>query len=177
MELGIGTCGWHKNSYGIYTIDNAVKPQDYLFLRNDTIVKNDVYKGTKYSFKVDDNSSSIVKYTTTDLNERKGPGTNYPLVNTLLENTAVTVYEINGSWARIEQDMWVSNNFLTTKKPQNYYKSMEVYNCETLNVRQSANNGLVVGTIPVNTVVSVIEVQNDWTRIGQNKWVYNAYLK
>ncbi len=179
MEIGIGTCGWHKNSQGIYMIDNAVKPEEYLFLKNDTIVKNDIYKNTKYTFKKESEpiSTTNILYTTSDLNERTGPGTNYSIVNSLLKNTAVKVYETKGTWARIEQGIWVSNNFLTKTKPANHYKSMEVYNCQTLNVRKNYNNGAIVGTLPVNAVVTVIEVKNNWTRIGQNRWVYNAYLK
>ena len=182
LELGIGKCSWHQNSQGVWMIDNAVKLEDYLFLKNDTIVKNDTYKNHQYTFKKEDSDSRgdndyTIKYVTQDLNERKGPGTNYELVNVLYKSTAVKVYEVKGSWARIEKDMWVSNNFLTTTKPSNHYKSMEVYNCVTLNVRSKYNNGPIVGSIPVNTVISVLEVRDKWTKIGQNKWVYNEYLK
>lgn len=186
MELGLGTCGWHKNSQGVYMIDNAIKCEEYLFLKKDTIIKNDIYKGKKYSFQIEDEITNPlepspnnlgIKYTTTDLNERTGPGTNYPIVNSLSVNTAVRVYEINGSWARIETGMWVSNNFLTSSKPSKHYKSMEVYNCQSLNVRQNYNNGKILKSIPVNTVVSVLEEKNGWTKIGQNAWVYAQYLK
>ena len=72
--------------------------------------------------------------------------------------------------------MWVSNNFLTFTKPNNHIKSMEVTNCIRLNVRSNPN-GKILTSIPVNTVVSVLEVRSDWTKIGPNKWVYNKYLK
>lgn len=180
LELGIGTCGWHKNSSGVYMIDNAVKLEDYLFLKSDTIIKNNKYKGIVYDIKKETEENPTreysIKYTTTDLNERTGPGTNNKSVNVLLKNTAVKFYEQSGSWARIEEGMWVSNNFLTTKKPTSHYKSMEVYNCQSLNVRQSIN-GQILKSIPVNTVVSVIEEKNGWTKIGQNEWVYSKYLK
>ena len=182
LELGIGKCSWHQNSQGVWMIDNAVKLEDYLFLKKDVIIKNDTYKGNKYSFIQDtdkpiNNSNYIIKYLTEDLNERKGPGVNYEAVNVLSKNTAVKVYETQGAWARIEKDMWVSNNFLTTTKPSNHYKSMEVFNCSKLNVRKTANNGEIIDNIPVNTVVSVLATQANWTKIGQNRWVYKDYLK
>ena len=180
LELGLGTCSWHKNNYGVYMIDNAVKLEDYLFLKEDTIVKNEIYKGIKYSFKKESEGTIHnyeIKYTTTDLNERTGPGTNYQQINVLLKNTAVKVYETNGSWARIEEGKWVSNNFLTSTKPNNHLKSMEVYNTDSLNVRSRENNGPIIGTIPTNTVVSVLQVLNDWTKIGEDKWVFNKYLR
>ena len=184
LELGIGKCSWHQNSYGVWMIDNAIKLEDYLFMKNDTIILNETYKNNKYTFKKENevreenisNNNYTIKYTTSDLNERSGAGTNYEAINVLLKNTAVKVYETKGSWARIEERMWVSNNYLTTKKPTKHYKSMEVYNCERLNVRKTIN-GQILKSIPKNTVVSVLEEKNNWTKIGQNEWVYRQYLK
>ena len=116
-----------------------------------------------------------IKYVTTDLNERTGAGTNYRIVNVLAARTAVKVYEVSGNWARIENGMWVSNKYLANSM-SNHIMSMEVTNCSSLNVRQTPN-GKIVGTIPVNCVVSVLGEQNGWVKIGANKWVYKKYLK
>ncbi len=110
------------------------------------------------------------------LNERIGPGTNYEVVNALKVKTAVRVYEIVNNFARIEKNMWVANNYLTSKAPDNHLKSMEVYNCDYLNVRNAPNKD-IVDKIPVNTVVSVLKEENNWVKIGDNKWVYKTYLK
>ena len=40
--------GWHKNSYGIWTIDNPVNPFDALFLSSTTNVKNDYGYNWRY---------------------------------------------------------------------------------------------------------------------------------
>lgn len=182
LELGIGTCGWHKNKYGIYTIDNPVKIEQYLALPNDCIVKNEIYKGNTYHLKRENEVSDIkndytVKYVTEDLNERKGPGTDYSIVNVLYKNTAVKVYQVTNRWARIEQGMWVSDKYLSIKRPVKHLKSMEVTSTDSLNVRATFNNGKIVGTIPKNCVVSVMENHNNWIKIGPNRWVYKKYLK
>ena len=121
-------------------------------------------------------SSSNIKYTTSDLNVRTGAGTNYNAVNVLYKKTAVRVHEIKGSWARIEEGMWVSNNYLTSTQPSGHIKSMEVTNCSSLNVRKTPN-GTIVKTIPNHCVVSVLETNGNWIRIGSNQWVYKQYLK
>lgn len=114
-------------------------------------------------------------YNCDELNVRTGAGTNYKAVNSLACRTAVKVYEVVNGWARIEKGMWVSNRYLASKI-SNHIKSMEVYNCSSLNVRKTPN-GTIVGNIPVNCVVSVLETRNGWTRIGANRWVYSKYLK
>lgn len=126
---------------------------------------------------VTNTSNTVIKYVCncTDLNVRTGPGTNYKVVNSIKNKTAVKVYEIQGNWARIEKDMWVSNKYLSSSVT-NHIKSMEVTNCTDLNVRISPN-GRVVRTIPVNTVVSVLAEQNGWVKINNNEWVYKKYLK
>lgn len=124
------------------------------------------------------NPKTVIKYVVncTGLNERTGPGTGYKAVNVLAAKTAVKVYKVQNGWARIEKGMWVASNYLTTKAPSGHIKSMEVYNCDELNVREIPN-GTIVGTVPVNCVVSVLQVKNGWTRIGTNRWVYSQYLK
>lgn len=97
-------------------------------------------------------------------------------MNTIYEKTALKVYEVVNNWARVEKNIWVSNNYLTSSKPANHIKSMEVYNCINLNVRNFPNKK-VVGSIPVNCVVSVLAEKNGWVKIGNERWVYKKYLK
>ena len=122
-------------------------------------------------------NSATIKYVYNcdELNVRTGAGTNYKAVNSLACRTAVKVYEVVNGWARIEKGMWVSNRYLASRI-SNHIKSMEVYNCSSLNVRKTPN-GTIVGNIPVNCVVSVLGTRNGWTRIGANRWVYSKYLK
>ena len=58
-------------------------------------------------------------YNATALNVRTGPGTNYKVLNDLPNNTQVKVIEYENNWAKIGANSYVSNNFLTSKKPSN----------------------------------------------------------
>lgn len=52
IEVSKGkTAGWSKKTapnYDEYVISNPVKPEEYLFVKEDAKIKNDSYKGTKY---------------------------------------------------------------------------------------------------------------------------------
>lgn len=48
----------------------------------------------------------------TRLNVRSGPGTNYGIVKQLKNGDTVTVYEMKGTWARIGNGQWCSDNYL-----------------------------------------------------------------
>ena len=52
LEVAKGTkANWQKKSSGIYNeyvILNKVKPEDYLFVKEDSIIRNTTYKGYKY---------------------------------------------------------------------------------------------------------------------------------
>lgn len=95
LELGKGhfvNGGWYKNKDGVYMIYNAVKPNEYLFIKDDTIIKNDGgYTWKKvptnndiYIVKKGDTLSAIArKYNTTypklaKINKIKNPDLIYP---------------------------------------------------------------------------------------------------
>ena len=49
------------------------------------------------------------------LNIRNGAGIGNKIVGKLSNNEMVTVYETNGNWSRIGENMWVSSDYLTEK--------------------------------------------------------------
>ena len=55
----------------------------------------------------------------TRLNVRSGPSLNSKVVASLKNNTAVTVYETNGSWSRIDVGQWVCSTYLVTSISNN----------------------------------------------------------
>lgn len=118
-------------------------------------------------------------YNCDSLNVRKGPGTNYKILRTILYGETVIVYETRNGWSRIGSDEWVSGNYLTQNKPNSKIVK-RVYNCLLLNVRNKPSlKGKVVGTLKVGTIVDVYTVVGNWARISLEsaKYVYNKYLK
>lgn len=86
----------------------------YANVKNYFIFSNDQGAGNT-------SSSSSKKYTryvdvNTSLNVRKGPGTNYSIVDSLTDGEKVTVYETKNGWSRIGSSRWVSSEYLTSNK-------------------------------------------------------------
>lgn len=118
-------------------------------------------------------------YNCEELNVRKGAGTKYSIVRVIKKGTKVNVYEINGSWARIGTNEWVSNKYLTKTQPTSY-KSKIVSNCSVLNVRNGAGTKYkVVRTIKKGSKVTVYKTSGDWSKISSSKeeWCSSKYLK
>lgn len=70
-------------------------------------------KGTSSS----ESYTKTMYVTASALNVRKGPGTNYSIVDCYKNGTKVTVYETKSGWSRIGTNKWVSSKYLSTKKP------------------------------------------------------------
>ena len=67
-----------------------------------------------------DNNVTMPSYTryvkvSSRLNIRNGAGIGNKIVGKLKNNERVTVYETNGNWSRIGENMWVSSDYLTEK--------------------------------------------------------------
>lgn len=85
IELSLGTeAGWDPAYYVNKPADqkeyiniNKIKPEEYLFVTNDTTIEDDVYKGDKYNFVRDDgNKYTIGVYECNYVMRlRKGPST------------------------------------------------------------------------------------------------------
>lgn len=170
--------GYIKNSAGawvIRTTKGGVKPENAFYLNQDfTTVKN--AKGLKFiPLKTDDNLP--VKYITTSLNVRYGPGTTFKIRNSLPKGTKVVIYEENSNWSRISADEWVSSKYLQTTEPSQIYLTKKT-TADSLNVRKTPNGTrlTVKAPLPLNTTVAVMENKNGWTKINIDRWVYSKYL-
>ena len=63
-------------------------------------------------------TTKYVKTKGSNLNVRKGPGTNYTVVRQLKNGSKVTEYETKNGWSRIGNNEWVSSDYLTTSAPK-----------------------------------------------------------
>jgi len=177
----------HFSLYKSTTIKNSNKYPclEWLYVQEDQIVSEITKKEYKLLYEGDrPKEETKYVYNCDSLNVRRGAGTQYALVNDLYCGTEVKVkvYEICGTWARIGDNQWVSNNFLTEKKPSKVYKTKVVYDCDSLNVRTSnrfwgSNFATTKTPLPKGTIVSVVKESGNGTQIGDKRWVYSKYLK
>lgn len=110
-----------------------------------------------------------------NLNVRNAP--NGDVIGSLPKGTQVLVYEVQGDWARIGNNKWVANSYLTYSEPVTK-KTMYVNTSSLpLNVRDNPN-GNIVSQLPRGTTVVVVGESNGWSHIDNpvNGWVSSDYL-
>lgn len=171
--------GWGKNSNGIWIIKTtagAVKPEDAFFI-DPEFTQVISMKNIPFVYLYEEENNLKYWYVTKSLNVRLGPGTSYKCINSLPENTELTILEVKDSWAKISDREWVSKNFLTGDKPRKIYKTKKT-TAASLNVRKSPNGQILTIKAPLmpNTTVAVMATKGNWTKINTDRWVYSSYL-
>ena len=94
--------------------DNKIKNPNFIKTGQKLIIKKEE-KVEEPKPKVEEPKNEIKECeVTAHLNVRKGPGMQYHVLKVLLKGTKVTVYKIQGQWAKINPDveMWVNTNWL-----------------------------------------------------------------
>lgn len=110
-----------------------------------------------------------------NLNVRNNPGGT--VIGSLPKGTQVLVYEVQRDWARIGDNKWVSNSYLTYTAPITKKSMFVNTKSSNLNVR-NAPNGKIIGSLSKGTQVVVIDESNGWSQIEspQSGWVSSQYL-
>ena len=113
--------------------------------------------------------------TTTRLNLRRGPGTEYGVIKTLNSEVSVTLLSNSNGWAKVK--VGAITGFCSAKYLKNVgvsqntnYETYYVYNTESVNVRVGPSTSTGIYTkLNKNTPVKVIEKRKDgWYKIILN---------
>ncbi len=108
------------------------------------------------------------------LNVRTGPGVSNPVVDVLTDGTEVTVYNQSGNWYKIKPSRWIYGAYVKFPKLQKGVVNVANF----LNVRKGAGTTFeLVDKIPKGTEVTIYEELNSWYRIGEERWVYGAFIE
>lgn len=132
-------------------------------------------------------ATSTTKYVTAStLNVRSGPSTTYKVITTVKKNSSIKVSQTKGSWDKVtvgSKTGWVSNKYLTTKKPATTTKttSKVMYvTASTLKVRSGAGtNYKIITTVKKNSSVKVTQTKGSWSKVAvgsKTGWVSSKYL-
>ncbi len=110
----------------------------------------------------------------TGLNIRTGPGMQHPVSEVLPDGSPVIIEDKKGNWLKIGTDKWA------------YYKLIKivdfitgrVQHADFLNVRQGpGTNHPIVRKLMNHALVTILEKEGRWVRIGVNEWVHEYYVK
>ena len=133
----------------------------------------------------------MVRVKVTNLNIRKGPGTNYSKNGTIKPNTYTIVDESTGKgatlWGKLKSGAgWIALDYterVEEKEEKPTFKSYEAKVTPTngLNVRAGASvNDMKVGALKKGTKITILEEKNGWGRIVFEKepgWVSLQYVQ
>jgi uncharacterized protein YgiM (DUF1202 family) len=106
------------------------------------------------------------------LNVRKGPGSEYDVVDVLNKGDDVTVYEEEGKWIRIGEEKWTHSDYVLI-----YDDKIGKVNYRYLNVRdQGSIESNVVGKLQRGDEVHILLTVDKWHYIGDGRWVHGDYI-
>lgn len=120
-----------------------------------------------------------VYLTMADVNLRKGPGTNYPVVVTIPKGIRVNVVAREGQWLRIEskhgnQPGYISERYARPLQPaqaaQAEHASASVTGAYRTKIETALREGpgrnyKVVVTLPADIKINVVGAEGDWLRV------------
>ena len=126
--------------------------------------------------------ASEVRVTTTRVNFRTGPGTNYSSLGVLSSGTRVSYISECGNWIKVQynsQTGYIHGEYLKEESASTA-TTMYVTADSGLNVRKGPGTSYSkVGTLAKGTKVPVYSTSNGWSKIsanGINGYVSNSYL-
>jgi uncharacterized protein YgiM (DUF1202 family) len=130
-------------------------------------------------------TSSEVRYTTSNLNLRTGPGTGYTVILVIPKGASVNLVSISSGWAQViysGRTGYVSATYLSTGAPvsspgASQYTYTTLYK---LNLRSGPSTSYsVLVVIPQGTPITVLETANGWHKAsygGKTGYVSAGYV-
>ncbi len=120
-------------------------------------------------------------YTTADgLRIRKGPGTDYPVVSILQNNTQVEIIGQSGSWVEIETSSgrgFISQEYIRTGSQS---LSFGRITADSVHLRNAPSlSADILGKIKKGASAEIIKEENGWTNIqyqGKSYWISSQYI-
>ena len=124
-----------------------------------------------------------MRITTTRVNFRKGPGTNYSSMQVIEKGQTVEFLGESGDWANVKYNSktgYIHKDYLATQSSTPSNSVMYVNASSGLNVRKGPSTSYAkVAKLANGTQVNVITTSGDWSKITSGSitgYVSNAYL-
>ena len=131
----------------------------------------------KYSTLVTDGKTAVLGTvtTTSGLNVRYGPGTEYEKCNSISSGETVSYFQKSGIWLRISTG-WISSKYVTESASTQYRTGTGTVTASALKIRENPGTDQTeVGKLPQGTTVEILEVKGNWGRIDKG-WICLDYV-
>lgn len=158
--------------YRHYDITGKLCPRMMIEEKDWQKFKKDVNAGLKFQIKHPIKQGYV---NTEDLNVRKGPGVQYPIVEVLHQDDKIEIFEQVGNWYRVGDQKWLHKHYVEITFTQ---KEGIVEDPTGLNVRSGPGMQYpVVEVIPDGTPVVLEDKKGNWYKLGKDKWAYYKLIK
>jgi len=117
----------------------------------------------------------IGKVTSSDLNIRKGPGTNFDILAKLKKDDVIEFYEQSGTWLRVGVDRWVSANFIEITFATLLGKVVAAKGATVYKAADDQSG--IVDVIPNGALVNILNRIGSFVKIGGNRWVKEGQVQ
>ena len=115
-------------------------------------------------------SSTIKCVTSTILNVRSGPGTQYSIKKSLEKGDVVNIIATYNNWAQLDDGNYVHESYI------GLCKTKELCAVGLLNVRRAPAVGSIIRTLTTGQKVTIYGEDEGWSIIGANEYVSSSYL-
>ncbi|MFI8414649.1 SH3 domain-containing protein, partial [Paeniglutamicibacter gangotriensis] len=123
------------------------------------------------------------RWTTANLNLRKGAGTNHESLGTVPVGKRVLVGRSSGGWANVNTSKgtgWVSEAYLATTAPTPQSSSQYRWSTGNVNLRTGySTSHMVIGVVQAGDRVTYLESKDGWARVVTSLgtgWMSEAHL-
>ncbi|GLB58327.1 SH3 domain-containing protein [Cytobacillus sp. NCCP-133] len=129
-------------------------------------------------------AQAVIK--TDGLRVRKGPGTDYAVMGTVLKGASYKIQGYEGSWIKLQTPFgkgWVSSQYvqLNDNKQQDSKNQKGKITANSLNVRNKPSiHSTVIGKLNAGETVTITAQSGSWSEIlfsGKSGWISSQYVQ
>ena len=116
--------------------------------------------------------------TTSAVNYRTGPGTNYKIKGTYKKGKTIKVVALSGKWSKLNNGYYVCSKYLKKTSSSSVKYPYKGKTTTSVNYRSGAGtNYKVKGTYKKGTKVTIKSVKNGWGLMSNGYYIYMKYVK
>lgn len=134
----------------------------------------------------DASGGTVYVVTGTSVNLRKGAGTNYAVVGTVVKGDKVTVVATKNNWGKLDSGSWICMDYV--KKADSGSSSSGGSDTTTagtyivtgtnVNLRSGAGtSNAVVGSVSKGDTVTIVATNGNWGKLDSGAWICMDFVK
>ena len=129
-------------------------------------------------------TGTVYTVTGTNVNLRKGAGTDYAVVGTATKGDKITIVKTKNNWGKLDNGSWICMDYVKKAGSDSGSSSNTdasgtyTVTGDQVNLRSGAGTGnAVVGSVAKGDTVTIVAVSNGWGKLDSGAWISMDYVK